>query len=36
MGWPRLLFQSARGMTPTFHAWQWNGREYAYDREIQP
>jgi hypothetical protein len=36
MGWPRLLFQSARGMTPSFHAWQWNGREYAYDREIQP
>ena len=36
MGWPRLLFQSARGVNPSFHAWRWNGQEYIYDREIQP
>lgn len=36
MGWPRLLFQSARGMAPPFHAWRWDGRAYVYDREIQP
>jgi hypothetical protein len=36
MGWPRLLFQSARGVNPPFHAWRWNGRDYGYDREIQP
>lgn len=36
MGWPRLLFQSARGMNPPFHAWRWNGQDYIYDREIQP
>jgi outer membrane protein OmpA-like peptidoglycan-associated protein len=35
MGWPRLLFQSARGVNPPFHAWRWNGQNYIYDREIQ-
>lgn len=34
-GWPRLFFQSARGVNPPFHVWRWNGQEYIYDREIQ-
>lgn len=34
-GWPRLIFQSARGIDPPFHAWRWNGSEYVYDRKIE-
>lgn len=33
-GWPRLVFQSTRGMNPSFHAWRWDGRTYVYDQEI--
>lgn len=35
-GWPRLVYQSDRGVNQPYVFWQWDGTEYVFERRVSP